>query len=516
MRILDFTLSPQEAADPGLWQQILCKAAQTAETPCARILRESIDARSRQGVRILRTVAVFAPGEQDPAAGQTQFAYRDVHAGRPVVVVGSGPAGLFAALRLIEHGLRPVILERGKDVGERKKDIATLSRGLGLNAESNYCFGWGGAGTFSDGKLFTRSSKRGDTGRILARFRFHGADEKILYQAHPHIGSDKLPDIVRHMYATITGCGGDVVFGARVTDLRFADGRIQGVFSEKTGWISADTVVWATGHSAHDAYEMLRRKGLALECKPFAMGVRVEHPQDLIDEIQYHRDPGMAYLPAATYALTAQAGGRGVYSFCMCPGGFMVAAASSSEGQVVNGMSSSRRHTPYANAGIITEVREEDLKDFAAEGPLAGLRYQQAVEHLAMLNGGGGQTAPAARLTDFVAGRLSGSLPENSYMPGLIPSPLHFWLPEDVSARLREGFREFDRKMHGFLTREAVVVGVESRSSSPVRIPREAGSLQHVQVAGLYPCGEGAGYAGGITSSAMDGENVADRIAATL
>lgn len=513
MQTFELVLSPREAALTDCWMEKLRQAAGQVNPDRVRIVREAVDARSRLAVKIRRTVAVYG---EDDASGLVQepFRYQDVHAAEPVVVTGSGPAGLFAALRLIELGFRPIVLERGKDISDRKKDIAQLSRGNGLDAESNYCFGLGGAGTFSDGKLFTRSSKRGDISRTLYRFVHHGAPESILYQAHPHIGSDRLPDIVRDMHRTITDCGGMVCFGAKVSDLRIADGAVRGVFTESTGWIETRHVVWATGHSAHDVYEWMHEKGIALECKPFAMGVRVEHPQDLIDDIQYHHDPETDYLPAASYALTAQAGGRGVYSFCMCPGGFMVAAASSADGQVVNGMSTSRRHTPYANSGIITEVHPEDLKEFADAGPLAGLRYQQHVEHLAMLNGGGRQTAPAQRLGDFVAGRLSASLPMSSYVPGLLTSPLHLWLPEDVSMRLREGFRQFDRKMHGFLTQEALVAGVESRSSSPVRIPRDEKTLQHVQIAGLYPCGEGAGYAGGITSSAMDGLLVAERIAA--
>ena len=512
MQTVRIVLSPEEAADAVAQRRALdLEAGRSTAAGPVRLVQQAIDARSRKGVRILQTWQVYDPDEEVPV--ERPFSYQDVHAAEPVLVVGSGPAGLFAALRLIERGLRPIVVERGKPVGERKKDIALLSRGQGLNPESNYCFGEGGAGTFSDGKLYTRSNKRGDISRILARFRYHGADASIGYESHPHIGSDKLPDIVRSMTRTIRDCGGSVLYATRVASLWLEGDTVRGVKTDAYGDIAARCVVWAAGQSASDMYETLYRQGVRLECIPFAMGVRVEHPQDLIDEIQYHGDPQQAFLPAASYALTAQVAGRGVHSFCMCPGGYMVASSSDESGQVVNGMSSSRRHTPFANSGIVVEVRPEDLAAFASDGPLAGLHYRQSLERLALLNGGGRQTAPAQRIDDFVHHRLSSSLPLSSYVPGLIVSPLHFWLPETLTACLTEGFRLFDRKMHGFLTHEALLTGMESRSSSPVRLPRDPVTLEHVQLHGLFPCGEGSGYAGGITSSAMDGEAVANRIA---
>ena len=432
--------------------------------------------------------------------------FQDVHnAERQVVIIGAGPAGLFAALTLIEHGINPVIYERGIEVSERKKDIALLNRNEGLNPESNYCFGEGGAGTFSDGKLFSRSKKRGNMQRVMELFHFFGAPDTVLYEAHAHIGSDKLPTIIKNMRECILSHGGEIHFETCITSLKEVERH-------------ATPIILAIVHSAHDTYRMLAAEGVKLETKGFAMGVRAEHPQELINRLMYHK-ASTEYVGNASYSLVTQVDGRGVYSFCMCPGGHIVPAGSTADTCVVNGMSASHRNSPFANSGIVVQINPEDIP---GDDPLRGLEYQEALEREAFKQGqaplnppmeGGRYTAPAQRLRDFVEGKASKDLPKCSYLPGIAPSRLDQWLPAEIGQRLQQGFRDFDKKYPGFLTNDAVILGVESRSSSAVRIPRDPETLQSVSTPGLYPCGEGAGYAGGITSSALDGINAALKIA---
>ena len=475
-----------------------------------RIVKRSVDAR-RGTLKVNLTLEAFLDFE--PMPEPIHFDYPNVENGTPIIIIGAGPAGLFAALRLIELGMKPIIFERGKDVAERGKDIAQIQRGGIIDPDSNYAFGEGGAGTFSDGKLFTRSKKRGDYNRALQRLVYHGATEAILYEAHPHIGSDRLPRIIADMRRQIVECGGEIHFNSRVTGITIKESRAVGieVGDQK---ISGAAVIIATGHSAHDIYTMLHSSGVQLEAKPFAMGVRIEHPQSLINKIQYHNSDQMEYLPAAAYSLVEQVAGRGVYSFCMCPGGFIVPAMTDESQSVVNGMSPSHRGSPFANSGFVTEIRAEDYAHLAEQfGSLAGLEFQRQFETMARAEANGRQTAPAQRVADFVAGRNSASLPPCSYVPGIVPSRLDKWMPEFIADRLREAIRIFDRRMRGYLTNEAVVVGVESRTSTPVRIPRDKDSFTHPQIAALYPAGEGAGYAGGIISAALDGERIAEAIA---
>lgn len=511
---LQLILTPEQAAKKELLEK---KAAEKLGVEFKRInhiriTRKSIDARTRP-VRVNLALEVYLD-KQMPMQATIEMPLQDVSNKQRVLVVGAGPAGLFAALKLIELGLKPVLIERGKDVRQRKLDIAQLNRNNGMNTESNYCFGEGGAGTFSDGKLYTRSKKKGNVQRIFEIFYYYGADERILYEAHPHIGSDRLPLVVENMRNDILKFGGEVHFDTKLTGLIIENERIKGCETADGRKIFADALILATGHSTHEVYEMLHEQDVELETKGFAMGVRVEHKQQLIDSIQYKSKDRGKYLPAATYSLVEQVDGRGVYSFCMCPGGHIVPAGTDDEGIVVNGMSASHRNSPYANSGIVVEIRPEDIPaDFDKYGALKGLRFQQYVENLAYINNGGkGLVAPAQRLLDFVEGRLSVDLPECSYLPGVISSPLHFWLPDLIGSRLREGFKMFDRKMRGYLTNDALILGVESRSSSPIRIPRDAETMQHIRIKGLFPTGEGSGYSGGITSSAIDGENAAIKV----
>ena len=477
-----------------------------------RIVKRSIDARQRE-LRVHLTILTDDNGK--PVAKEAPIplyeppVFQDVHnAPRQAVIIGAGPAGLFAALTLMEHGIKPIIYERGKEVSERKKDIALLNRNEGLNPESNYCFGEGGAGTFSDGKLFSRSKKRGNMQRVMELFHYFGAPDTVLYEAHAHIGSDKLPTIIKRMRECILAHGGEIHFETKIESLStFNFPYLQIVPSGKE--LSTTPVILAIGHSAHDTYRMLAAEGVALETKGFAMGVRAEHPQALINKLMYHTT-NVEYVGNASYSLVTQVNGRGVYSFCMCPGGHIVPAGSTPDSCVVNGMSASHRNSPYANSGMVVQINPEDIP---GSDPLLGLEYQEALEHLAFEHGGPEAQAPAQRLRDFVEGRESKSLPACSYLPGIIPSRLDQWLPAHIGARLQQGFRDFDRKYPGFLTNDAVIVGVESRSSSAIRIPRDPDTLQSVSTPGLYPCGEGAGYAGGITSSALDGINAALKIA---
>ena len=508
---ITFQVTPEEAFTSSLLQKAIARSLHVDEAAIKgyRLLRRSIDARG--GIRYNVSVQV-AVNESLPKVELIPLDKKVVENAAPVIIVGAGPAGLFAALRLIELGYKPLLFERGVDVSARKRDIAQLDRNISFNEESNYCFGEGGAGTFSDGKLYTRSTKRGNVQRILDLLIEHGAKPEIAIDAHPHIGSDMLPSIISNIRKTIIEVGGEVHFGAKMSKILIKEGKAIGIELADGTKVEAKAVILATGHSASDVYYMLRDQGIALQAKPFAMGIRVEHPQALIDDIQYHRRERNEFIPAATYSLVAQVEGRGVFSFCMCPGGFIVPAASKSNQCVVNGMSPSRRDSAFANSGIVTEIRPSDWIEFEKEGALAGLAYQQALEENAFRNGGAGQEAPAQRLTDFVKGKLSSSLPKSSYFPGTVSSPMHFWLPPVITESLKQGFHQFDKKMRGFLSYDAQILGVESRTSSPVRIPRNEQG-EHVELSGLYPCGEGAGYAGGIVSSALDGVNSADAFA---
>jgi len=509
-------LSPEQAADPEKIKKLSGNIAgiDPSKILSVRIIKRSIDARKNH-IRVILSVEIFKKGEPVIPLIKS-FQPVNVTNSREVLIIWAGPAGLFAALSLIELGIKPVIIERGKDVSSRKKDIARINREHIIDPDSNYCFGEGGAGTFSDGKLYTRSKKRGDNNRVLELLCFHGAPENVIYEAHPHIGSDKLPRIISSVRQSILDAGGTIMFGKRVTGIITGGGSIKGIILQGGEKLLSPYVILAAGHSSRDIYSLCISGNIMLEMKSFAMGVRIEHPQELIDRIQYHGSQRGDYLPAASYNLVRQVDGRGVYSFCMCPGGFIVPSATSQEEVVVNGMSPSDRNTPFANSGIVVEIRPKDIVRSSGECVIAGIDFQEAVEHKAWMEGGKTQKAPSQRLTDFVNGKFSASLPKTSYFPGITSSPINEWLPEVIGNRLREGIRQFDKIMKGYLTQEAVVLAVESRTSSPVRILRDPDTMENVSVKGLYPCGEGSGYTGGIVSSAVDGMRTAEVLAGKI
>ena len=510
VRDVEIALSPAEAADEAAIRRLAGDTAGLADDRIVevKLLRRSVDARGRQPVIRLKC-AVYA-GESPPAEPALLGHLRMTDsAARKVIIVGAGPGGYFAALELLEMGIQPIVLDRGKDVRARRRDLRAIQQFGQVNPDSNYCFGEGGAGTYSDGKLYTRSHKRGSIEKAMRLLVEHGAKPDILIDAHPHIGSNKLPGIVSNIRETILHYGGQVRFASLITDLILSEGQINGVIVNGEEEVLGDAVILATGHSARDIYKMLHHRGIRLEPKPFALGVRIEHPQPLIDSIQYHQSPRDRHLPASSYRLACQVNGRGVFSFCMCPGGLVVPAATAPGEIVVNGMSMSRRDSPFANSGIVTAVELEDLQDYSGHGIFAGLEFQAGVERRMFEAGDGSQKAPALRLPDFIAGRLSSSLPDSSYIPGLFPAPIHELLPPFISNRLRQGVKAFGKKMPGYSTEEAVVIATESRTSAPIRIPRDPRTMMHPDVRGLFPCGEGAGYAGGIISAAMDGQNVA-------
>ncbi len=537
---IDIDLTPEECMVPAKLRGAVARHLHLSEEALGevRVVRRTLDCR-RRNVIYHATVEIGSHNEIDDDANVLSLPLTPSHSlslpPKTVLIVGAGPAGLFAALRCLQLGMKPVIVERGKPVEERKYDIARLAREKVVNPDSNWCFGEGGAGTYSDGKLYTRSTKRGDVSAVLRTFVEHGADPDIMLEAHAHIGTDRLSGIIANMRHTIEAAGGEYHFNTRVTDLVVKDGRVYGVITED-GEIFGDAVILATGHSARDIYYMFQRHGWLLEAKPFALGVRVEHPQELINEIQYHGKGYSRYLPPAAYSLTTQVCGHGVFSFCMCPGGVIVPAATADGQQVVNGMSNSRRNSPFANSGIAVTV---DLKDVTTDhstwnlepgtwnqsltpdhyplttdhSPLSTLSFQMQVEQIMFRAGGDAINAPAQRLVDFLRRKPSSTLGKTGYMGDVVSAPLHELLPPFVVDSLIQGFRDFDRKMHGFITEDATLLAVESRTSSPVRIPRDKETLQHPQLQGLYPCGEGAGYAGGIVSSALDGIRCVNNLA---
>lgn len=482
-----------------------------------RVLKRSVDARQRTIYENLKVRVYINEFPQDDPYEKTEYPFVG---DRPeVVVVGEGPGGLFASLRLIELGFRPIVIERGKDVHERKKDLALITKNHKIDGDSNYCFGEGGAGAYSDGKLYTRSKKRGSVAKILNVFCQHGASTSILADAHPHIGTDKLPRVIENMRNTILASGGQVHFQTRMTGLLLKGNQVTGVeavrLSDGRQLSFRGPVILATGHSARDVYHYLADSNIEMEPKGIAVGVRLEHPSMLIDQIQYHRREGRGkYLPAAEYSFVTQVDGRGVYSFCMCPGGFVIPAATETGQIVVNGMSPANRGTKWSNSGMVVEIRPEDIEQ--DDDVLKVMRFQERLERDCWQQGNMRQTAPAQRMVDFVNGRLSYDLPESSYAPGLISSPLHFWMPRQIVGRLQEGFKTFGKHAHGFLTNEAVLIAAETRTSSPVRILRDRETLQHVRLEGLFPCGEGVGYAGGIVSAGIDGERCAEMCAEYL
>ncbi len=510
VRQIQLRVSLKEESQKGILLKKVAKyLGESEDVLTVKVLRKSIDAR-KPAIYFNYKMEVYIREKPDNDPTYS-FDYKDVSKAKEIHIIGFGPAGMWAALRCLELGYKPVVLERGKKVQERRRDLKAINQDHIVNEDSNYCFGEGGAGTYSDGKLYTRSLKRGDVRRIFESLVHHGATDQILIDAHPHIGTNKLPKIVQNIRETILASGGEIHFETRVTDFIIKNNKLQAIVLQKGTEMAVNRVILATGHSARDIFYLLKTKDIALKAKSFAMGVRVEHPQQIIDSIQYNcKGERNELLPAASYSLVHQVKNRGVYSFCMCPGGFIVPAATAPGEVVVNGMSPSKRNNLYANSGVVVEINvDEDIPKYEKFGVLKGLEYQKDLERLAFTAGGRTQVAPAQRLTDFVEGNLSADLNPTSYQPGLKSAPLHSLLPKLIGSRLRAGFSEFGKKMHGYYTAEANIVGVESRTSSPVTIPRNE-NLEHIEVEGLFPCGEGGGYAGGIVSAAMDGERCAE------
>lgn len=512
---VELFLLPQEAANEWEVKRKIAEKLSVSENDFSfRITKRSIDARSSV-VKIRLIVQVFLQGEKITQQTFTRN-YKNVSRAKPVLIIGCGPAGLFAALRLIEIGYKPILIERGKNVRERRRDLAAINKERKINPESNYCFGEGGAGTYSDGKLYTRSSKRGDIHRILHTFIEHGALPDIAINTHPHIGTNKLPQIIASMREKILECGGEIHFNTKLKEFIVAANQVKGIKisennSENLISILAEAVVLATGHSARDIYYLLHRQKILIEGKPLAIGVRIEHPQHIIDAAQYHCKVRSEFLPPASYSLTQQVNGRGVYSFCMCPGGIIAPAMTDVNEMVVNGWSPSKRNNPFANSGMVVSLEEKDASAFSKSGALKFLEYQKQTEQTAFVAGGKDLKAPAQRLIDFCENKFSTSLPSCSYIPGITSAKMEEVLPREISIALREGLKSFGKKMRNYLTNEATVVGVESRTSSPVRIPRDKETLMHPDLKGLFPCGEGAGFAGGIVSAAIDGERCAEK-----
>ncbi len=505
---IEITVVPHNADNNAAILDIVAKALnlKASQINHYQVLKRSIDARSRKVVYRMQVRAFI---EEQHIEQDSKITYQNVSDKKKVIIVGAGPAGLFAALQCIENGYQPIIIERGKDVKQRRRDLAAINKQGLVNTESNYCYGEGGAGTYSDGKLYTRSNKRGDINKVLQIFVQHGAHSDIMVDARPHIGTNKLPHIITAIRETILGAGGEVLFDSKLTDLIIQDGKVKGVVVNQADEMYAGSVILATGHSARDIYELLYHKNILIEAKPFALGVRIEHPQEIIDSAQYHCDIRSEFLPPAYYSLVEQVKGRGVFSFCMCPGGIIAPCATNLNEIVVNGWSPSKRNNPYANSGTVVQITLDDVQGY---DPLRMLNFQSEIEQKAFELGGGNLVAPAQRMIDFVENKLSIDLPKNSYLPGTKSSMLANILPEFVTQSLQGALPIFGRKMKGYYTNEAILVGVESRTSSPVRIPRDKATFQHPQVKGLYPCAEGAGYAGGIVSAAIDGINCANAV----
>lgn len=505
---IEITIAPEHVSNELVILQNLARALKVEPSTIKhhQILKRSIDARSR---KVIYRMQVRAYIDEVPVIEQTTFNYQKVTASKTVIIVGAGPAGLFAALQCIENGFKPIVVERGKDVKQRRRDLAAINKQGVVNTESNYCYGEGGAGTYSDGKLYTRSNKRGDINKVLQLFVQHGADEDILIDARPHIGTNKLPHIITAIRETIQNAGGEVLFDSKLTDLIISGSKIKGIVVNQEQELLADAIILATGHSARDIYELLHHKNILIEAKPFALGVRIEHPQQIIDSAQYHCDSRSEFLPPAYYSMVEQVKTRGVFSFCMCPGGIIAPCATGQDEIVVNGWSPSKRNNPFANSGTVVQVTLDDVQGY---DPLRMLNFQSEIEQLAFEAGGGNLVAPAQRMIDFVENRLSIDLPKNSYLPGTKSVMLDNILPDFVASSLKAALPLFGKKMKGYYTNEAILVGVESRTSSPVRIPRDKETYQHPQITGLYPCAEGAGYAGGIVSAAIDGVNCANAI----